>query len=349
MDVLSHERESRGKRRLICISRAFGSAGMVRGSRCAREVRMDSVVLSKAKLDVYRAITEKIIAAMEAGAPEYHMPWHRSQASVGRPINASTKKPYRGVNILSLWADAMFRGFQSGYWATYRQWRLLGAQVRKDSKGTIIVFYKRNEAAPEPREDEKGDETKPAARLIARASWVFNADQVDGWTPPEVPRPNTAEVLGHAETFINRTGAAIQHGGDQCYYSPPLDLIHMVERERFAGTEWSTATESYYAVLLHELVHWSGHGSRLARNLRNRFGDDAYAMEEMVAELGAAFLCADLGITNELRPDHAAYMRSWLFVLKQDRKALFTAASGASTAVEYIASLAAEVGTSRET
>jgi len=298
---------------------------------------MDSAVLSKPKFDIYRAITEKIIAAIEAGAQECHMPWHRSQASTTRPMNVVSKKPYRGVNVLSLWADAMFRNYQSGYWATYRQWSSLGAQVRKDSKGSIIIFYKREETGSEDRASENGEETKAATRLITRASWVFNADQVDGWTPPEVLRPNKAEVLCQAESFINATGATILHGGDSCYYSPVLDCIHVVERERFAGTEWSTATESYYAVLLHELVHWTGHKNRLARNLRNRFGDDAYAMEELVAELGAAFLCADLGITNEPRPDHAAYMRSWLYVLRQDRKALFTASSKASAAAEFLA------------
>lgn len=304
---------------------------------------MDSAVLSSSKFDVYRAITEKIIAAMEAGAPEYHMPWHRSQASLTRPINAVTKKPYRGVNVLSLWADAMFRDYKRGYWATYRQWRSLGAQVRKDSRGSIIVFLKREavevQTQAEAAKDAEEDSEEPKSRLIARASWVFNADQVDGWASPEAPPPNKAEVLASVETFVVATKAMIKHGGDHCCYSPLADTIQMVEREYFVDTEWSSATEAYYATLLHELVHWTGHARRLNRELRSRFGDDFYAMEELIAELGAAFLCADLGITNEPREDHAAYMRSWLYVLKQDRKALFTAGSKASAAAEYLAAL----------
>jgi antirestriction protein ArdC len=304
---------------------------------------MEQNAVLSSKKDVYRSITEKIIAAMEAGAPECHMPWHRSQAGVSRPINALTKKPYRGVNVLSLWADAMFRDYAIGYWATYRQWATLGAQVRKDSRGSIIVFYKRPDTAPdlpERKESIEGEE-RSKSRLIARASWVFNAAQVDGWTPPEVPRPNKAEVLANVEAFITATKARIKYGGDHCCYSPLADMIQMVEREYFVDTEFSSATESFYAVHLHELVHWTGHSSRLDRQLRNRFGDDFYAMEELVAELGAAFLCADLGITNEPRQDHASYIRSWLFVLKQDTKALFAAASRASAASEYLASLVA--------
>lgn len=311
---------------------------------------MEQNAVLSSKKDVYRSITEKIIAAMEAGAPECHMPWHRSQAGVSRPMNALTKKPYRGVNVLSLWADAMFRDYPSGHWATYRQWAALGAQVRKDSRGSIIVFYKRPDAGPdhsEPEESAEGDD-KPKPRLIARASWVFNAAQVEGWMPPEVPRPNKVQVLAKVEAFIAATKARIKYGGDHCCYSPLADLIQMVEREYFVDSEFSSATESFYAVHLHELVHWTGHPSRLDRQLRNRFGDDFYAMEELIAELGAAFLCADLGITNEPRQDHASYIRSWLFVLKQDTKALFAASSKASAASEYLTSIVASAAGAAE-
>jgi antirestriction protein ArdC len=297
---------------------------------------MGSAVLSTSRFDVHRVITEKIIAAMEVGAPDCQMPWHRASAGVTRPMNAVTGKPYRGVNVLALWADALLSGYESGYWATYRQWRTAGAQVRKGSTGSVIVFYKREEIPSDKNNRNAREDLEPETRLIARASWVFNSDQVDGWSAPEIPRPDEARVLGQVEAFIAATGAIIQHGGDACCYRPPLDRIDMVERDRFLGSEWSTPTESYYAILLHELVHWTGHATRLARDLCNRFGDEAYAMEELVAELGAAFLCADLGITNEPRLDHAAYIRSWLRVLKQDRKALFAASSKASAAAEYL-------------
>lgn len=306
---------------------------------------MADTILRKERFDVYQAITDKIVAAMEAGAPEWHMPWHRSNASVVRPINALTGKPYRGVNVLSLWADASFRDFQSGYWATYRQWQSLGAQVRGESKGSLIIFFKKKELELNDGEEaddeitEEGEVKKP--RLIARASWVFNADQVEGWTPPEKTGPNKAEVLANVEAFIAKTKAKVHHGGDHCCYHPLNDTIQMVERQYFVDTEWSSATEAYYGTYLHELVHWTGHPSRLDRQLRNRFGDDFYAMEELVAELGAAFLSADLGITNEPRQDHASYIRSWLYVLKQDRKALFTAGSKANAASEYLVSFVA--------
>lgn len=317
---------------------------MVRRFRCAKEATMDSAVLSKPKFDVYQAITEKIIAAIEAGAPEYHMPWHRSQASVARPVNAVTGKPYRGVNVLSLWADAMFRDYKSGFWATYRQWKSLGAQVRKDSRGALIVFFKKEvieegASLPGSEADTEDEGEGPKSRLIARASWVFNADQVEGWTPPQVPAPDKAEVLANVEAFVAATQARIKHGGDHCCYSPLSDLIQMVEREYFVDTKWSTATEAYYATLLHELIHWTGHASRLNRQLRNRFGDDFYAMEELIAELGAAFLCADLGIANEPREDHAAYISAWLYVLKRDRKALFAAGSKAGAGADYLHAL----------
>lgn len=282
------------------------------------------------KPDVYHAITARIIAAIETGAGAFQMPWHRG--GTARPRNACTGKAYRGVNVLALWAAAAAAGYWSGHWASYKQWGKLGAQVRRGEKASIIVFYKELERDVE---DENG-ETEIKTIRVARASYVFSAEQVDGWEAPMPAVRSTAEILERAEAFIAATGAVIRHGGDRACYLPAADEIRTPRWEQFVGSATSTATESYYATLLHELTHWTGHKSRLDRDLSGRFGNHAYAMEELVAELGAAFLCADLEVTNVPRDDHAAYIASWLEVLKRDTKAVFTAAGKAAQAANYL-------------
>jgi antirestriction protein ArdC len=295
---------------------------------------MDDRVLSKR--DTHHTITEKIVAAIEAGVGDYRMPWHRHGPSVSRPVNAATGKPYQGVNVLALWAEATMRSFGSGHWATYRQWQDLGAQVRKGARGSPIVFFKAVE--PEAAKGAEEEDTKP--RLVARTSWVFNAEQVDGWTTPKPIVRNEVEVREHVDAFLAATRADIRYGGDMAFYDVSGDFIAVPHPDQFVATETSSATEGFYSVNLHELVHWTGAKHRLARALRTRFGDDAYAMEELIAEFGAAFLCADLNIANEPRLDHACYVVSWLKVLKSDRTALFTAANKANAATGYLSFVA---------
>jgi antirestriction protein ArdC len=297
------------------------------------------------KTDVYQKITDQIVAAIEAGAGPVEMPWHRSGVCTTRPANAFTAKPYQGVNIVSLWAATAINDLKSGYWATFKQWQCLGAHVQKGEKGSPIVFYKNYDFGnlsvrngPQKEDSNTPDESK-AVRWFARTSWVFNAEQVEGWSPPKVEVPSSAEILSQAETFIARTRAKLRHGGDSALYSARDDIIEMPAREAFMGTATSGATESYYAVLLHELTHWSGHPSRLDRQLSNRFGNKAYAMEELIAELGASFLCAECAITSEPRPDHANYIADWLDVLKKDKRAIFTAAQKASEATSFLIAL----------
>ena len=284
--------------------------------------------------DVYTQVTDTIISAIEAGAGQWDMPWHRHGVTHTRPMNALTGKRYRGVNVLALWAAAEARGFTTGLWGTYRQWQEKGAQVRKGEKSSLVVFFKElavDETNPETGETERG------RRLIAKASYVFNANQVDGFALPEPQAPaNPAEVLTQVEAYVTATGARVAFGGEGAFYRPLTDTIHMPDRTRFVGSGTSSATECLYSTLLHELTHWTGIKTRCDREFGKRFGDDAYAMEELVAELGAAFLCADLGIANTPRPDHAAYISHWLTVLKADKKAIFTAASKASQAVDYL-------------
>jgi antirestriction protein ArdC len=292
------------------------------------------------KPDVYTQVTNNIIAAIEAGAGNWQMPWHRSGEGLNRPTNIDTSNAYRGVNVVSLWAAGFAKGFSTGIWGTYRQWQKNGCQVRKGEKASLVVFYKEIEIADDELENEDGNWQTDNKRLIAKASWVFNADQVDGYAPEPLPAPeNPVEPIDAAEAFVQATGATVKHGGERAFYRPADDIIQMPERERFLGTETSTPTEAYYGTLLHELTHWTGAKKRCDREFGKRFGDQAYAMEELVAELGAAFLCADLGISVTPRQDHAAYIDNWLSVLKADKKAIFTAASKAAQASDYLAGL----------
>lgn len=291
---------------------------------------------SRTRADVYRTITHKIITAIESGAGTFVMPWHGS--NLARPQNALTGSNYHGVNILALWAEAALSNFTTGWWATYKQWQAAGGQVRRDEKASTIVFFKRLD--PDEGDGEGGDrdgETR-RARLVARASRVFNADQVDGWAPP----PKTWRYGGSAEMILSvaslaqSSRAIIRHGGTMACYRIGEDRIDMPKMEDFVGTLTSSASEAYAATLLHELVHWTGAAHRLDRGFGDGFDHEKLAAEELVAEIGAAYLCADLGVSNTPRPDHAAYVASWLKALKDDTRAIFTASRLADRAATYL-------------
>jgi antirestriction protein ArdC len=288
------------------------------------------------RFDIHQHITDQIIAAIENGAGEFRLPWHRSAGNIMRPVNIASRKSYQGVNILTLWATADALGYSSGTWGTYKQWAEGGAQVRKGEKAAYIVFYKEITVASEPTDSDES-----STRLFARATPVFAAEQVDGYQAPVIdPLPATViSPIEHAETFVAATGAVIEHGGSRAFYRPSTDSIQLPPREAFIGSPTSAPAESYYSTLLHELTHWTSAETRCNRQLGKRFGDEAYAMEELVAELGAAFLCADLRITDAPRADHAQYLDSWLRVLKADKKAIFAAASKASEAAAFLAAL----------
>ena len=254
--------------------------------------------------DVYRTITDRIIEAIEAGAGEFMMPWHNALPDRGRPTNAQTGFPYRGANVVALWAQAMLSGFRSGYWASYRQWQNVGGQVRHGARGAVIVFYKIIEKANDDEVDEKRNLS------FARASHVFNADQVDGWQPTEPQVPGLASEVPDVEDFVKATGAEIETGFPHAAYVRSRDRIELPPMRWFIDTPTRSATEAYYSTVLHELVHWTGATHRLDRTFGKSFGDAAYAAEELVAEIGAAFLCADLGLANEPRQDHARLCRA---------------------------------------
>lgn len=284
------------------------------------------------RVDIHQHITNQIIAAIEAGPGDFRLPWHRPGGCIGRPANAVTGRRYQGVNVLALWAAAELRGYSSGRWATFRQWQEAGAQVRKGEKSSLVVFFKSFDVTETDDQGQSHEET----RLVARATPVFAAEQVDGWQPEPLPAPVHFDPLTAAEAFVAATGATIVHGGSIACYRLSTDTVHMPERTAFLGTPTSSPAESYYSTLFHELTHWTGPASRCDRQFGKRFGDQAYAAEELVAELGAAFLCADLGITATPRVDHSQYLAHWLTLMKADKKALFTAASQANRAVTWL-------------
>ena len=264
-------------------------------------------------------ITAAIIEKLEQGTRPWVKPWRG--VPVSRPLR-SCGTPYRGMNTFWLWMIADAAGFMSPYWMTYRQCQKLGGQVRKGEKSTIAMFYKSYDKQVERDDGEEGTET----RRILKAYAVFNADQCDGL--PEMYRPKPlvepVEPAGREQRldqFFSRVGAELRHEGCEAYYELTPDRITMPPAPLFDGYD------HYYATLAHELSHWTGHGSRLGRDLKNRFGSESYAAEELVAELSAAILGAELGLPVAHLDHHASYIAHWLELLKSDERAMLTAAA----------------------
>lgn len=281
------------------------------------------------KKDIYTSVTAKIIADLEKGNLTWMKPWET--APTGRPLR-SYGMPYQGVNVLILWMEAAEKGYTTPIWMTYKQAQELGGQVSKGQKGCQVVYanvYTKTETK------ETGEETERTIPFL-KTYTVFNVEQIDGlpahyYAKPEYTRNDKARIE-EAEHFFTATGATIRHGGNKAYYSPALDAVQMPPFEAFHDAE------SYYSTLAHEVTHWTKHSTRLNREFEGgkRFGEEGYAMEELVAELGAAFVCADLGIMPEPREDTAAYIQSWLKVLKDDKRAIFTAATHAQKAADFM-------------
>jgi antirestriction protein ArdC len=277
------------------------------------------------KFDIYQSVTNKIIEAIEAGAGDLVMPWHRGGAG-GIPVNALTHNEYQGINILNLWLTSQAKHYSSNEWCTFKQWRDKGCKVRKGEKASHIVFFKKMVV-------KKNDEERVIP--LIRYSHGFNADQVDDYERPDL-EGDPLDRIDSVEEYVTNIGAEIIVGGVSAYFAPSDDTIHMPDGERFLDTESGDRLGHYYSALLHELTHWSGAKKRLNRDMGGRFGNESYAMEELVAELGSAFQCAKLGIDSEPRIDHAQYLANWLKVLKNDKKAIFTASAKAQEAVTFL-------------
>lgn len=285
--------------------------------------------------DVYTTLTNAVIAQLEAGVSPWSRPWKTTgKATNTMPLRA-TGAPYRGGNVLALLIAAMAKGYTSPYWMTYNAASKLGGQVRKGETSTKVIHaggYSKTET------DIHGEETTRSGFTVRTFS-VFNADQIDNlpakyYTKPEPIAPSGTTPSEYAETFFNRVGADIRHGGDRAFYTPHFDYIQLPHAAQFSDTEAYTSTKA------HELIHWTAHETRNNRVLGKRFGDNAYAAEELVAELGAVFLTSMLGVSIQPREDHAAYLGHWLKVLRADNRALFTAASHAQKAVDTLQTLA---------
>jgi antirestriction protein ArdC len=287
------------------------------------------------RIDVHEQITNRIVDAIETGAGEFKLPWHRPAGSITRPVNIQSKKPYRGINVVSLWVEAEIRGYATPVWGTYKQFHEARCQVRKGEKASLVVFYKEIEFEKDAAEITDGDDPTSSAWL-ARGYWVFNAEQVDGYELPG--KPPVAEIKRNeqVESFLDATGIEVRWGGHSAFYRPSEDYIQMPERGLFTGTDTSSATEALYSTLLHESVHATGHKSRLDRGFSGKFTTEQRSFEELIAELGAAFLCADLAVTPRLRDDHVHYIAHWLEIMKGDKKAIFKAAAAANRAVEFL-------------
>ena len=279
------------------------------------------------RTDVYTRITAEIVAAIEAGAGEFKMPWHHNGTSTARPANIASGKGYRGVNVLALWVAAEIARYDNGLWGTYRQWQALEAQVRKGEHGTTVVLWKETTPAGD---DDRADEDGPARRIFARAFTVFNVAQIDGYQPEAVALLPETERLAHAEAFIGNLGINTVFGSPNAYYRPATDTVHMPDFGYFHEAA------GFYGSWIHECGHGSGAKHRLDRDLSGRFGSAAYAIEEISVELLSGMILADLGIAHHPRPDHAAYVASWLAVLKDDPRAIFTAAGKAQQAADWM-------------
>jgi antirestriction protein ArdC len=273
--------------------------------------------------DLHQQITDRIIEAMEQAQGTGKRLW---DAQPSLPLNLTTGKPYTGINTLILWAAGLKHGYNSPYWLTYRQAATLGGQVRQGERSELCVFYKPWEA----EQTTDAGETEIRRGAVLKSFRLFNWDQIDGIEAPATEARPAFVAIEEAERILSASPATIHLGGTQAFYRRTDDTIHLPERARF------TSPEAFYSVALHEMTHSTGHPSRLDRTFGERFGDDAYAMEELVAEMGSAFLTAEIGILNATLENHADYLASWIKVLKSDKRAILTAAAAASKAHGYI-------------
>ena len=266
---------------------------------------------------MYKKVLTQVIDLMKTAGSNWTKSW---TGTAGLPFSIGTGKAYRGINTLILWCASMVNEYSAIQWGTYKAWETIGAQVRTGEKAQAIVYYKIQE---KENKDTGEKDTFPMLRVYQ----VFNAEQVDGYVVPAPVVKNKIEVIDHAETYFKNTMSEVRHSEEgKAYYVPSMDFIHMPNRDQF------TDPESYYATLGHEHVHWTGHKDRCDRKKPD------YAFEELVAELGATFLCASLEIEKTPREDHAKYLNSWIKQLSDTDgyKLLHKASSLAQKGVEFM-------------
>lgn len=277
--------------------------------------------------DLYQSVTDKLVTLIEAGTLPWRRDWSQQSGGSGLPMNPFTGRYYAGINVVLLWAEAQEKGYADNRWATFRQVAAAGGHVRRGEKGTRIVFYRTLDVEDEEAED--GVRRVPVAKSFTVFNTAAQCEGLPAAEPPSAP-PAGPELDERLEAFVANVGADIRFNAGRAFYSPGGDYIGMPRRELFQ------TTAGFYATLLHELCHLSGHPKRLDRlKLCERFGSESYAAEELVAELGSSFLCAEFAIPSDL-PNHASYLASWLKILKDDKRAIFRAAAAASRAAQFL-------------
>lgn len=300
----------------------------------------------KVKADAHQIVTDAVIAYLEAFEKgELDSKWVRPWEKLLTDSHycAATGEAYKGiVNMFALSVLSWKRGFKSLAWGTFKQWKELGTEekpvgVRKGAKACYIfvpLLFTKKDGSGNPMVDSDGNELKG---LSFKQVPVFNADEVDGWTEP-MPEMPVSKVMEDSkiDKFIASLGMDLSFGGNRAYYSPVGDHVRMPPKEAFKDTKTSTATEAYYGTLLHETVHWTGHKSRCNRAVANMFGTEAYAEEELVAEMGATILCCKFAVSESPRADHAQYIASWLKSLKNDKRIIFKACGQAQKAIRWM-------------
>lgn len=289
------------------------------------------------KLDIHQHVTDKIVAALETCDGKWTRPWvGGDMIAMPRNIRGTT---YRGVNVFILWVTAIAEGYKSPVWGTYKQWEEMGTDMSplKGQHGTRVVLWKPYEIKDKATGQVKiGKNGKPETTMYMKSYTVFNANQFGlHLGEPEAKKINDVVDNAEVETYINNLKAKIDYTHSHAFYRPTTDEIGMPTKESFIAVGESTATENFYSTLFHEITHWTGADKRCNRKLASKFDREPYAMEELIAEMGAAFFCARFGISPVVREDHAQYIKGWLSQMKADKKAIFTAASLAQHAVDF--------------
>lgn len=286
--------------------------------------------------DLYQSVTDSIVKMIEEGR---FTQWRKSWSG-GFPTNLSTGMRYRGINVLLLINSMIINGFAKPYFLTLKQANKLGGKVKKGEPATPIIYWN----IQEKELDELDDEGKPQIeiRCYLRRYYVFNVaqiedidDHIEEFLAEHIINKDVDQI-DEAEKWLDASGAIILRGGHLACYVPQKDKIFVPDI-----TQFDTAND-FYSAVFHELAHWTGHKSRLNRGFSERFGDQSYAFEELIAELTSSFIDAELGFSEFKLPQHVNYIANWLKVLKNDKNAIFTAASQASLAFEYLADLRAK-------
>ncbi len=291
--------------------------------------------------NIFTQVTKIFIDALKTGAPPWRKPWSPAESVPEFPVNAGTERRYTGVNVTILWASAIARGYEQDRWLTFRQAAKVGGKVCKGEKGTVAVLFKHIDVDRKAKSDDDEENAQPGRTYkIARAYTLFNVEQCSGLPdrifkgkhPKFIPEQNW-ESHSNADGLIQLCGAKIRHTGNTATYIPAADIICMPPKAAF------DSPAGYYSTLMHELTHWTGHKTRLNRSgiaEPQPFESVGYAFEELVAEIGSAFLCADFRILGELR--HESYVMNWIKILENDPKAIFTSSALAWKARNFLMS-----------